>query len=181
MKTTATIVGLALLTSCTSLDIDSARFSAGASALQATAEVEDNAGTRSNTADSDRTKVNLELTNVQEDGLEVGLLLGFSEGDVGEVESTNYDIGAAARQFFTEGTLRPYVEGRIGYRRAELYDPVLFGKGASDMLLLGAGAGVQLDITESLGLFVQGNYDYAHGDRFSTDGFGVTFGGTVSF
>jgi hypothetical protein len=182
MKTVSTIVGLALLASCTSLNIDGARLSVGASDIRARAEVEDAQGTRTDEVDVDSTNLNLELTNVLDSDSEVGLLFGYGQGDLGEVEGTTYDVGAVARQFLLDGnSIRPYVEGRIGYRRAELYDPVLFGRGSSDMLNLGAGVGVQFQATDRFAFFVQGNYDYAIGDRFSTQGPGLMVGGAITF
>jgi hypothetical protein len=172
MKTIATILSLLALTACSSLDIDAARVGVGTSFLTAEAITD--------RADHDQQRVTVQVTNNAAPGVEVGLRGAFGTGYIGEVSMDSYEIGGVARRFFTNGAVRPYIEGRIGYRRAELYDDVV-GAGSSDMLTWGAGLGLELQATHSLSVFAQADYDAAFGESFITYGPGATFGIAVRF
>jgi len=182
MKTIALLV-LPLLASCAALDIDAVRLGANVSDIRATAHTETSSGQRTTSrADADREGVKLELVNVIDRDTEVGLLFGFGQGDIGEVSYETYNIGATMRQFAGTGSIRPYLEGRIGYGYGELTDPVQLGETSTDLLNLGAGLGIEFAASERFAVFVQGDIDYGFtNDDFSTQGPGITVGGVVRF
>ena len=178
MKTIATVGVLALLTSCASLDIDGARLGTSLNDLRATARSETSAGqsTRS-TADTEPVGVSFELTNVIDRDSEVGLLFSASQGDIGEVDYETYNVGASIRQFASDGFVRPYLEGRIGYGYGLLTDPVQLGETSTDLLNVGASLGVEFGA-----LFVQADLNGSYSnDDFRVEGPGATIGFVVRF
>jgi len=180
MKKTAIVGLLALLsaTSCTSLDIDGARLGASITDLRATAHSETSAGQRTtSTADTEPVGLSFELTNVIDRDSEVGLIFSAQQGDIGEVGYETYNIGASVRQFAGTGSIRPYIEGRIGYGYGLLTDPVQLGETSTDLLNLGASLGVEFGA-----LFVQADLNGSYSnDDFRVEGPGATIGFVVRF
>jgi hypothetical protein len=180
MRYVFTVV-LLFLAGCAGLDIDGIRLAMIGQEFKAkaTGYVGDEKFTER--ADGSTEGIGVELVNVtKDDTLEIGLQLGYGRGEIQDVDIQTFDVGGAARRFFGEGRLRPYFEGRAGYRRMELQDED-FGRGSSDMFTLGAGFGLQWRATESFSLFGQINYDGAIGDDFDTHGPSLVIGGGWTF
>jgi len=107
---------------------------------------------------------------------DVGLSEGFDTSE--SVDSQHVAGGVIFRHHFTDGELRPFVEGRVGYRHTWLDVGGERGNGPG----LDAGGGVGLEFGPAFLLF-----EYSTGiyeiDDFSgrTDEFGVMLGGKLDF
>lgn len=168
------------LAACASLDIDGIRLGAASGTQRAknTAYIEDQRVTEK--ANGTSSGVRAELVNVLSPDLEVGLVVGFSEDQIQDIGIQNYDIGGAARAYLLDARVRPYFEGRIGYRRAEAL--VLDAPGGHvDMFTAGASLGLELELGRGTALFGQWGYDGAFGDGFTDEGLIGTIGLSVRF
>ena len=175
MKTIATVGLLALLTSCTALNIDGARAGVRAQRVTATDRGEINGQSVSSSATGSVAGTKLELVNRVGRTTEVGLVFGYGRGAIEQVDIETFDVGMAAREFFGTGTVRPYFEGRIGYQRFGVRDDFL-GHGGTDTATAGIGLGVELG-----SVFVQVDFDGAIGKDFDNHGPGLMVGGVVRF
>jgi len=176
MKTIATVGILALLTSCTALDIDEARL--GASLFDITATDEGTIGSQAvkSTADGDGAGGFIELTNVVDRDTSVGLRAGYSLAEIEAVDFEQFEGLAVARQYLTDpSAVRLYVEGRAGYARIEVRDDFL-GSGGADAFKVGGGLGVELG-----SVFVQVDYDGLFGNDFDAKGPSLSIGGVIRF
>lgn len=181
MKTTAFLFLLLPLAACASLDIDGARVGFSTSEQRAKNTVDLGDGERvTERAQGTGLGARVELVNVVEPNVEAGLVFGFGEDDIADVGVRNYDVGAAARFYLGESWVRPYAEGRVGYRYAEALVPFADG-GHLDMLTAGAALGVELNLGRGVSVFGQGGYEGAFGDGYSSEGLVGTFGLAIRF
>lgn len=174
----ASILTISMFASC-GTNIDGVRLSGGESLLRV---LGDEPGAKSSASDRDQFRA--EIVNRTARNTEVGLLLGYNQGNVygGSVEAENYDLGMVARGFLNaEGFLQPYGEFRLGYRRAELFDAEFVDVASQDMILAGVGVGLQLQATSSLAIFAQANYDCAFGPDYDSYGPSFMVGASVTF
>lgn len=183
MKTATSVLFLLFLflfPACSSLDIDGARLSAGYQQVTAAARVETQLGSYTDSATDSAPVGRVELVNDIGDGAQVGLLLGGSEGSISAIDFYSVDIGATLRQFIGDGSIRPYGEMSVGYRRFGVSDSE-FGDGSSDMIFGSAAVGLDFGIGDRLSIFAQAGYGGAYSDDFSTYGPEAMFGLSVRF
>lgn len=173
MKTLVTVSALALLTSCA--NVDGIRVSAGLSDTTITSYGE--------SKDFTQERGRIELVNTIEDNMEVGLVLGAATGDIGNdgIVINNYDVGFSVRKYFTESTLRPFLDIAGGYRYMEFVDDVNDDKTHRYTAFGSAGLGLQLQVSDSLSLFVSGGYEGTIGEDLDLQAPMVMVGGTVRF
>jgi hypothetical protein len=76
--------------------------------------------------------------------------------------------------------LRPFVEGRLGYRYTEVLAPFAEG-GHVDLATLGASAGLELLLNERVSFYASGGWDGAFGNGFQEQGPMATFGMAFRF
>lgn len=168
------------LAACASLDIDGARvgFSASVQRAKNTVEIADEQVTER--GDGENLGGRIELVHEVQPDLQVGLVLGYSESAIETVGIQNYDAGMAVRQYFTDGKLRPFFEGRLGYRYAEAQVPFATG-GHLDAVTAGAGLGLELQLGRGVSLFGQVDYGGAWADGYQETGLGGTVGFSLRF
>jgi len=117
--------------------------------------------------------------------LEIGAFMSSTDMDYAKTQ----DVGLSFRAFMGEAKLRPYVEIRAGYRDQTMPGTV---PGSLEVVdsgggwVGGLGVGAELELTKSLGAFLQIDLDYAEvdiGSAFTstTTEIGVMLGGTVRF
>jgi hypothetical protein len=103
----------------------------------------------------------------------VGPSMGFYTelGDNKEFDTTHLSGGVIGRHHFAEGDLRPYLEGRLGYRHTWMDD--FDGHGID----AGAGLGLEYSLGKGASIFAQIDYNYGttsfhtnDGDHFSASG-----------
>ena len=179
MKTKITASLLLLLASCTSLDIDGVRMSAGLQPMKVAARTEINGQTDTDHAEDTAPVARVELVNDLDPQTQVGMVLGASRGTLGIVDFESYDLGAAVRHYIGEGQLRPFGEFTAGYRRFEVDDED-FGSAGTDLIFGSASVGLELRLGR-MSIFAQGGYEGAYGDDFHTSGPTIMVGGAVTF
>ncbi len=171
---------LAMTASCTSLDIDGVRVGAGLEHTKATAKVDFGGGETKDSVRADVPLGRVELVNNLGAHDQVSLLGGLSTGSLGDIDFEAYDLGAAYRHYLGDGTLRPYGELAIGYRRMEVHD-FFFGDGGLDMGFGSASVGLEALLGSHASLYAQVGYEGSFGDDFTTHGAQAVVGMAFSF
>lgn len=113
------------------------------------------------------------------DGAVIGVYLDGGLVDYGEVDAEHLAAGLILRYHFADGALRPFVEGRGGYRGTQVGD--FYGNGFD----AGVAAGLELGLTRSLSTHIQVGYDLGSTNARDIDsdleGITVMIGGSVNF
>ena len=99
---------------------------------------------------------------------------------LGAVSQAVLEAGGRPNQFIGDGSIRPYGEMSVGYRRFGVSDSE-FGDGSSDMIFGSAAVGLDFGIGDRLSIFAQAGYGGAYSDDFSTYGPEAMFGLSVRF
>lgn len=183
-KKLAVIPILAVMTSCTALDIDGARFAGSLSNIDATATTEITTGGETfefeDEANGDFLGGRVELVNKSGPNTEVSLVLGVSQGELEEADLTNYDAGMAVRHYFTQSTVRPFAEVGVGYRSIDVSIPEL-GDDRIDAGWGTASLGLDFQVSSNFSFFVSGGYGGSIGKDFDMHGPMGSAGITITF
>ena len=120
----------------------------------------------------------VEIGKEVEDRVSFGGYFDFGSTDYEDnLDAEHFALGGIGRYHLLDGSIRPYVEGRLGYRGTWIGE--VYGDGFDT----GVALGVDMSLTRRMSTFLQVGYDFGTsnaGDLDSDfDGVSVMIGGSV--